>query len=60
MLRTFTEETPKPERDRARKELRRARRLCNGLTRCIIREDWKRYKIWRKMHAKFYELDGIQ
>jgi len=56
VLKTWTEEKPNPERDRARKELLRASRVCEGLTRCLIRKDMVRYRRWQKIHAKFYEL----
>ena len=56
MLKTWTEPVPKPERDANRRELRRAKRLCYGLTASLIREDWKRYKRWKTLHADHYEL----
>lgn len=55
MLKTWTEDKPKPERDHIRKMLRRASRVCAGLTRCLIRNDMARYIIWRKLHKEFYE-----
>ena len=53
-LKTWTETKPNPERDRQRREMVRARRVCAGLTRCLIRKDWVRYKRWQKLHAEFY------
>lgn len=55
MLKTWTEEKPKQGRGCIRKELLRARRLCVGLTRCLICNDLVRYRRWQKMHAEFYE-----
>jgi len=57
MLKVWTEDIPKPERGIIRRELLRTNRICTCLTRCLIRKDMARYRIWQKIHAKFYELN---
>ena len=54
MLKTWTEPLSKPHRDIERRDLRRACRVCNGLTRAIVREDKIRILRWKKLHAKYY------